>query len=113
MIPGLCLARPRNARWGTWPARIPRNAHERQVLRKHVRRRGDWGDRIEVQGTVNGNLSEDSLFCDAAAGDFTIDAISPCCAESNPTCQLIGAWGSGCDTPVETISWRSIKAMFR
>jgi hypothetical protein len=44
------------------------------------------------------NFSQDPLFCDAAAGDFTLDRESPCLDNQHPTgalCGPIGALGLG------------------
>jgi hypothetical protein len=62
---------------------------------------------------INDNFNQDPLFCDAPTGDFTIDASSPCAPGNNPACGLVGAWDVGCDSPVEAISWGSLKAMYR
>ncbi len=74
---------------------------------------GDWIGCLEGQDLLNDNLSTDPLFCDAPAGDLTIDANSPCCGENNPACGLVGAWGVGCDSPVTATSWGAIKGLFR
>jgi hypothetical protein len=57
---------------------------------------GDWTDPIADQYGVNGNISEDPLFCDALAGVFTLRSDSPCGPDYNPDCGLIGAWPVGC-----------------
>jgi hypothetical protein len=54
---------------------------------------GDWTGCIAGQEGTNGNFSDDPRFCDAAAGDFTLAADSPCLARS---CGDIGAFGRGC-----------------
>jgi hypothetical protein len=74
---------------------------------------GDWVGSIAPQFGVDGNLSEDPLFCDALNGDFAIDAASPCAQANNPSCGLIGAWDVGCESPVENASWGAIKALYR
>ena len=57
---------------------------------------GDWVGCIAGQSEVNGNMSQIPMFCDTAAGDFSIADISPCAADGN-TCQLIiGALEIGC-----------------
>jgi hypothetical protein len=43
---------------------------------------------------INGNISEDPLFCDAPNGDLTLSSASPCA--DAPGCGLIGAHGVGC-----------------
>lgn len=58
---------------------------------------GDWIPPINDQLGENGNFSEDPLFCDAANGDLTIDAESPCTANNAPgQCGLVGAYDIGC-----------------
>ena len=74
---------------------------------------GNYGGGIPDQTDVNGNISEDPLFCDAAGGDYSIDLASLCSAANNPTCGLVGAWDVGCDSPVEQMSWGRVKALFR
>ncbi|MBD3367267.1 MAG: hypothetical protein GF405_03695, partial [Candidatus Eisenbacteria bacterium] len=78
---------------------------------------GDWVGPIAGQGSVNGNMSEDPLFCDPESGDYRLCADSPCLPENNPECtELIGAYEAGCPecgTAVEPVSWGSIKAIFR
>ncbi len=77
---------------------------------------GDWVGSIADQYGINGNISEDPLFCDPENGDFTLQESSPCAPFSppNPECDLIGAWTVGCGgTPVTENTWGGIKAMFR
>jgi predicted outer membrane repeat protein len=75
---------------------------------------GDWVDCIADQYGVDGNFSEDPLFCDMTNDDFTLAANSPCLSGGNDCGELIGAHGWGCEeSPVEPASWGSIKAMFR
>jgi hypothetical protein len=58
---------------------------------------GDWIGYIANQLGINGNISEDPMFCDAPNGDLTLHADSPCAPENSPTgCGLIGAWPVGC-----------------
>jgi len=59
-----------------------------------------------------GNISADPLFCDAGAGNFTLNCTSPCV--NNPGYGQIGAFGVGCGpTAVEYTTWGRLKAMFR
>ena len=77
---------------------------------------GDWVGCIAGQYGVNGNISEDPLFCGELNPDepYTLHSSSPCAPLSNPECGRIGAWGVGCGlTAVETTSWGAIKAMYR
>jgi len=47
---------------------------------------------------VDGNISEDPIFCDPQNADFQLAANSPCTpfAPLNPECDLIGAWPVAC-----------------
>jgi predicted outer membrane repeat protein len=77
---------------------------------------GDWVGCIADQYAVDGNFSEDPLFCDMLSDDLTLCANSPCLPDGNDCAVLIGAHGQGCLdclSPVEMISWGAIKAMFR
>lgn len=75
---------------------------------------GDWVGCIASQAGINGNFSDDPLFCDAANGDFTIDADSPCASANNPACGLVGAWGVGCgQSATEETTWTTLKVLFR
>jgi hypothetical protein len=55
---------------------------------------GDWIGCIADQADTNGNMSENPLFCDAASGDLTLAASSPCLIAG--TCGRIGALDEGC-----------------
>jgi hypothetical protein len=75
---------------------------------------GDWTEQIAGQYGVDGNISEDPLFCDLGNHDLTLQSTSPCAPENNPECGLIGAWPVGCDgTPVSRATWGRVKAVFR
>jgi len=62
---------------------------------------GDWVGYIADQYGVDGNISEDPLFC----GDlnpllpYLLHGDSPCAPDYNPECGLIGAWPVGCGAP--------------
>ena len=74
---------------------------------------GDWVDCIADQYGVNGNISEDPLFC--GEDDYQIDAESSCAPYSppNPECDLIGAWPVGCGyTRAQPVTWGQLKGMF-
>jgi hypothetical protein len=78
---------------------------------------GDWVGCIADQPGINGNISEDPLFCDAENRDFTLHADSPCAPFSPPNedCDLIGAWPVACGKPTLTVAttWGQIKAQYR
>lgn len=59
---------------------------------------GDWAFEIEGQFGINGNISENPLFCDAPNSDFGLHENSPCApfTPPNPECDLIGARPVGC-----------------
>ncbi|MFH1278585.1 MAG: right-handed parallel beta-helix repeat-containing protein [Candidatus Eisenbacteria bacterium] len=62
---------------------------------------GDWTGCVASQFGVNGNFSEDPLFCDAAAGELTIEPESPCAPDNSPAgCGLIGADSVGCEAVI-------------
>lgn len=47
----------------------------------------------------NGNFVADPLFCDAAGGDYHLDAVSPCLPGQDPygaACGQVGPFGEGC-----------------
>jgi len=75
---------------------------------------GDWTTGIEDQYGINGNISEDPLFCDMENDDCTLDAASPCAPANSGDCGLIGALPVVCSgTAVEPTTWGAIKASFR
>jgi hypothetical protein len=58
---------------------------------------GDWVGPIADQYGVDGNISEDPLFCDPDSGDLTLEVDSPCSPDYSPEgCGLIGARYVGC-----------------
>jgi predicted outer membrane repeat protein len=59
---------------------------------------GGWGG-IGQQIGINGNFSEDPLFCYPTLGTAVLRSDSPCAPENNPGCGLVGALGVGCDPP--------------
>ncbi len=62
---------------------------------------GDWVGCIAGQETSNGNLSANPLFCNAAAGNFTLNASSPCLPANNSCGLQMGAFGLGCSGQTE------------
>ena len=57
---------------------------------------GDWADCIADQDGINGNISEDPVFCDSGSGDYRLAPSSPCSGGNNPSCGLIGSLAADC-----------------
>lgn len=57
---------------------------------------GEYGGHMEDPTGQDGNISSDPFFCDAAGGDFSLYAHSPCLPDHNECGILIGALGAGC-----------------
>ena len=58
-----------------------------------------WGNDLDYLGCEPGlhDIAADPLFCTPAAGDYRLNANSPCAPlHSPPECGLIGAFGVGC-----------------
>jgi hypothetical protein len=56
----------------------------------------------------------DPEFCNAEAGDFTVQSTSPCAPENTLGCGGIGAFGVGCGSvSVRDETWARIKGMYR
>ncbi len=60
---------------------------------------GDWVGCIASQDGLNGNISVDPGFCDAASGSFGLWSDSPCGGLWYPDCGQIGAFGTACSSP--------------
>lgn len=56
----------------------------------------DYGEFFEDLLGLDGNISEDPLFCNVLSGDFTVYAVSPCNPENSGDCGQIGFYGVGC-----------------
>ena len=79
---------------------------------------GDWVGCIAEQYGTENNISADPLFCNPAAGDFTLAADSPCLDAFG--CGLLGPLGPGCgsSTGVDErhampSTWGLVKGLFR
>ncbi len=59
---------------------------------------GDWTGPIAGLFGQDGNISDDPLFCDTAAGNYELRGSSPCAAANNSCAETIGAFDVGCDT---------------
>ncbi|HOX26999.1 MAG TPA: FlgD immunoglobulin-like domain containing protein [Candidatus Krumholzibacteria bacterium] len=59
---------------------------------------GDYVGPLAPLSGIDGNLAANPLFCDDLAPEtpYSLDVTSPCAAENNPGCGLIGAWPVGC-----------------
>lgn len=63
---------------------------------------------------VGDNFSEDPLFCDRGAADYTLRSDSPCLPSPSAPCGLVGALGAGCGAVhVEVLGWGVIKSRYR
>jgi hypothetical protein len=58
---------------------------------------GDYPPGFYVPGP--NEIFQDPLFCDVAAGDYTLAEMSPCLPENNACAAQVGAFGLGCETP--------------
>lgn len=77
---------------------------------------GDWVGCVAGLLGVDGNISEDPLFCDPEGGCYRLQDCSPCVEGYG--CGQIGACGAGCPcgggpSEVEATSWGDIKTRFR
>jgi len=57
---------------------------------------GNYIGALEGYEIINGNISENPMFCDTTNNDFHIASISPCAPENNECGELIGAFNVGC-----------------
>ena len=73
----------------------------------------DYGAFVDDQTGIDGTISEDPRLCDLQGEDYTLDYDSPCLPGGNGCGVQIGAYGQGCDTPVEASSWGRVKALYR
>ncbi len=75
---------------------------------------GDWVACVAGQERGNSNLAADPLFCDAAQGDWSLCANSPCAPVNTDGCGVVGAFDVECEctNPVAKSTWGSIKARF-
>ena len=72
---------------------------------------GDWVGCIATQNGVDGNFSEDPLFCDRDNQNFDLHQNSPCAAAQNPACGLVGARVVSCGpTTARPTTWGRLKA---
>jgi len=69
---------------------------------------------VAPSGSAFANFSENPLFCDAPAGDYTLENCSPCIGAGHDGGD-VGAFGSGCScaTVVSRATWGGIKAAYR
>jgi hypothetical protein len=74
---------------------------------------GNWHHCGYGEPEENGNFSTDPLFCDPDAGDYSLDAESPCMPANNGCEELIGAYKASCNvtaTPSTSIS--AVKSLY-
>ena len=73
-------------------------------------------DSLYVSGGRGSNLRVDPLLCGLAESDYTLCANSPCLPANNEWTESIGAYDEGCppcNSPVESVTWGVIKALYR
>jgi len=73
---------------------------------------GDWTNWFAELYGVNGNISENPLFCDPDMDDFSLRNDSPCAPANNSCGILMGALPVGCTTSTETATWSKVKALY-
>lgn len=78
---------------------------------------GDWTDVLTPFFGVDGNFSEDPLFCSGPGENrYALRADSPCLLGNHPDglqCGPIGRYGVGCKVvSVESESWGGLKARY-
>ncbi len=73
---------------------------------------GNYDALVGDQTGLSNNFSEVPEFCDTEAGDYRLFDTSPCLDAESPCGLLVGAFGQGCDSPVERMSWGAIKALY-
>ena len=59
---------------------------------------GDWIGCIADQMGIDGNISEDPLFCDSELGSFWLQDVSPCTQTNSGCALLIGALAANCSS---------------
>lgn len=64
---------------------------------------GDYVGLLEGLNGLNGNFSEDPMFCDRSAMDYHLATASPCVGAAG--CGLVGALGEGCSEPASPRIW--------
>ena len=69
---------------------------------------GDWTGCISGMLGVDNNFSQDPLFCDAGAHDYSLASNSPCASDVNGACGRIGALDAECGPMGGTV--RHVKA---
>lgn len=80
---------------------------------------GDWNDCAIGEPNDLDNFSGDPLFCNPSAGNYTIDASSPCAASGNVCEVVVGAFDVGCGVtgipelpPAEATSLSAVKSRY-
>jgi len=74
---------------------------------------GNYDHVVGDQTGDNDNISVDPELCCIDIADYRLFDTSPCVMANSPCSVQIGAFGEGCDSPVEAISWGRVKALWR
>ena len=74
---------------------------------------GDWDSPCAIGFLgIDGNISEDPLFCGWEEGNYYLQSDSPCAPGGE--CGLIGALPVGCEpSPIMESTWGGVKALYR
>ncbi len=74
---------------------------------------GDYGGSLTDQTGLDGNISENPQLCGLDIADYRLFDTSPCLPGGNDCSVQLGAYGQGCDSPVQKMSWGRVKSMWR
>ncbi len=75
--------------------------------------RDNWIGRGDLAG-IDDNFSAAPEYCDPRGGDFHVSGDSPLLPRNSPCGAQVGAYLAGCAaTPIEAVSWGSVKARYR
>jgi len=73
---------------------------------------GNYDAEVGDQTGFNFNFSLGPELCDLNNADYRLFDTSPCLEANSPCGVLVGKFSQGCDSPVEEMSWGSIKALY-
>ena len=74
---------------------------------------GNYDSVVGDQTGISLNFSLDPELCGIEVADYRLFDTSPCRSVNSPCTWQVGAYGMGCDSPVEGMSWGGVKALYR